>query len=97
MLLQYRCSRGKASSRSRFEAHLPATSSFQQLEVILKYLAAVQHRSTPLSEAEETRKKRADFIRTQTLGQIAGDVVRALYADCDSASSINPEAPHSAI
>lgn len=60
---------------------------FQELERILKFLASVQHPSMPLSEAKATRDERADSIRTQTLGQVAGDVVRALFADSDPESS----------
>jgi len=60
---------------------------FQQLEGVLKFLASTQYPSMPLSKAEATRDERADFIGTRTLGQVAGDVVRALYAECGSASS----------
>ncbi len=60
---------------------------FQDLERILKYLASVQHPSMPLSKAQATRERRADSIRTQTLGQVAGDVVQALFADTDPEST----------
>lgn len=60
---------------------------FQQLEGILKWLAAAQQPSMPLSKAKTAREERADCIRTQTLGQVAGEVVRALYADANSEST----------
>jgi hypothetical protein len=59
---------------------------FQQLESVLKYLAGAQHPSMPLSKANATREQRADRIRTRTLGQLAGGVVQALYADCAAES-----------
>jgi hypothetical protein len=64
---------------------------FQDLERILKFIAAAQHPSMPLSKAKEMRDERADSIRTQTLGQVAGDVVRTLYADSDSESAVPAE------
>ncbi len=64
---------------------------FQDLERILKFLAAAQHPSMPLSKAKGMHDERADSIRTQTLGQVAREVVRALYADSDSESAAPAE------
>jgi hypothetical protein len=63
---------------------------FQDLERILKYLASVQHSSIPLSKAQATYERRTDFIRTRTLGQVAGDVIQKLFANSDP-ESITPE------
>ncbi len=63
---------------------------FQQLESVLKFLAAAQHPSTPLSAATAARTARAESIRTQTLGQVAGDIVRSLFADSDEHISTTP-------
>lgn len=59
---------------------------FQELEGILKFLAIVQHPSTPLSKAKVLQVTRAAAVRTQTLGQTAGQVAETLYADCDPES-----------
>jgi hypothetical protein len=60
---------------------------FQELEGILKFLAVGQHPSAPLSKAKALRVARAESVSTQTLGQIAGQVADALYADSDAESS----------
>lgn len=59
---------------------------FQELEGILKFLALGQHPSTPLSKAKALRVARAESVRTRTLGQVAGQVADALYADSDAES-----------
>lgn len=60
---------------------------FQELEGILKFLAAAQHPSMPLSKAKATREGRAQSIRVKTLGQVAGQVVEELFTDSDTESS----------
>lgn len=60
---------------------------FQELEGILKFLAAAQHPSMPLGNATASREERSKSIRTKTLGQVAGQVLEELFADSDAESS----------
>src|SRR5512138_3033125 len=60
---------------------------FQELENILKFLASIQHPSTRMSAAKAIREERAESIRVKTLGQVAGNVVEALFAASDAESS----------
>jgi hypothetical protein len=60
---------------------------FQELENILKFLAAAQHPSMPLSEARRTREVRVASIHVKTLGQVGGQVVEELFAVSDKESS----------
>jgi hypothetical protein len=60
---------------------------FQQLESILKFLAAAQHPSTPLSKAQLAREERAESIRIKSLGQVAGQVVEELFSSSHAESS----------
>jgi hypothetical protein len=60
---------------------------FQELEGILKFLAAAQHPSMPLSKVKATREGRAESSRVRTLGQVAGQIVEELFTDSDGDSS----------
>lgn len=61
---------------------------FQQLEVILKYLASAQQPSMPLSEAKRIREKREAGIRVKTLGQVAAQVVEQMLTPaCENSSA----------
>lgn len=60
---------------------------FQQLEGILKFLASIQHPSTPVSRAALAQARRADSIRSQSLGQVAGRVVEQLYSQHEPSSA----------
>jgi hypothetical protein len=61
---------------------------FQELEGILKFLAAAQHPSMPLGNARASREERSESIRAKTLGQVARQVVEELFADSDAESSV---------
>ena len=60
---------------------------FQQLESVLKFLAATQHPSMPLSVAKATQEERSESIRVSTLGQVARRVVEELFATPHAESS----------
>lgn len=60
---------------------------FQELESILKFLASIQHPSTPMSATKAIQEERAESIRVKTLGQVAGLVMEELFAASDSKSS----------
>lgn len=64
---------------------------FQELESILKFLASMQHPSSPMSTAKAMRDERAESIRVKTLGQVAGLVVEELFAAPDSESTAPDE------
>lgn len=64
---------------------------FQELENVLKFLASMQHPSTPLSTAKTMREERAESIRIKTLGQVAGQVVEELFAAFHAESSAPDE------
>lgn len=64
---------------------------FQELETVLKFLAAAQHPSMPLSQAQAERAERTESIRIRTLGQVAGQVVEELFAASHEESSAPAE------
>lgn len=60
---------------------------FQDLEGILRFLAAAQQPSMPQGSAAASREERRKSIRAKTLGQVARQVVEELFADSDTHSS----------
>jgi hypothetical protein len=60
---------------------------FQELEGILKFLAAAQSPSMPLGNVTASREERSESIHAKTLGQVARQVVEELFADSDAESS----------
>jgi hypothetical protein len=64
---------------------------FQELENILKFLASIQHPSTPMGKVRATRDERTESIRVKTLGQVAGQVVEELFAASDAEASAPAE------
>lgn len=60
---------------------------FQELEGILKFLAAIQRPSAPLSKIKAVHAKDACAIRVRSLGQVGGQVLDALYGVSNSESS----------
>ena len=63
---------------------------FQQLENVLKFLASIQHPSTPVSRVEEMRAVRAEAIRVKTRGQVASMVVEDLFVGGSDAKFSGP-------
>jgi len=64
---------------------------FQELENVLKFLASLQHPSTPMGKVRAAGDERTESIRVKTLGQVAGQVVAELFATSDAQASA-PEA-----
>lgn len=60
---------------------------FQELENILKFLAFAQLPSMPVSKVKATLAGRAESICRKTLGQVASQVVEALYAGSQAETS----------
>jgi len=60
---------------------------FQQLEHLLKFLVANGELSGYASDLENIKKKRANSIKNQTMGQLVGQYIENTNPDCEEHSS----------